>query len=216
MWGKQYEPDWWSLLALCGKASSKEQWPLPALLSERKLPLQFFPWCWIIQFLPIYLWCLSSCCPHAGAQREWIWVSPCMGPLRGSAWDSRSFHLSQSQSPLVFTTKSYGTGTLGWGGLVWGWDPSLLGGTSASQDISPSFYLPHIGVGPACFAFCSSYNSWCGFFFNSVVVGLLFSSVYSHSEWLLFCSLVVILMWLWEEVSTMFISSATLTVSDKG
>ena len=40
-----------------------------------KAALQLLPWCWIIQFLPVYLWCLSVCCPWAGAQRKWVQVS---------------------------------------------------------------------------------------------------------------------------------------------
>ena len=34
----------------------------------------------------------------------------------------------------------------------------------------------------------SSYQSWCGFFFNSIVVGLPFSSVSDGSKWWLFSS----------------------------
>ena len=41
---------------LCqGKGSEKEQWFLPARLSEKKLPLQLLPWCETIQFLPYAL-----------------------------------------------------------------------------------------------------------------------------------------------------------------
>ena len=29
-------------------------------------------------------WCLLNCCPGAGAQSEWVWVSLCEGPLRGT------------------------------------------------------------------------------------------------------------------------------------
>ena len=40
-----------------------------------KLP----PWCQTLQFLSVYHWCLSSYYPDTGAQREWVWVSPCVG-----------------------------------------------------------------------------------------------------------------------------------------
>ena len=68
----------------------------------------------------------------------WHWSSEgvsqiglCMGILRVTAWDSRSFCLPQPQSPLVFTGKSYGDlpsshWNPGLGGPVWGWDLSLL------------------------------------------------------------------------------------------
>ena len=51
-WGKQCEPDWWSLrygihllaLWLCvAEGSEEEQWPLPTILSGRKLSLSSHP-----------------------------------------------------------------------------------------------------------------------------------------------------------------------------
>lgn len=42
-----------------------------------------------------------------------------------------------------------------------------------------------------------SYQSQRGFFFNSIVVGLLFSWISGGFEWWLLCSLLVILMWMW-------------------
>ena len=81
---------WHCLSPLCvcveGEWSAKEQWPLSALMSCRKLPHQLSPLCQIIQFLPVCLWCLLSCCPNAITQRKWISVSLCMGCLRGTAW----------------------------------------------------------------------------------------------------------------------------------
>ena len=50
-----------------------------------------------------------------------------------------------------------------------------------------------------------SYQSWCGFFFNSILVGLPFILICDGSEWWLFCTVVVILMWLCEEVSRVFL-----------
>ena len=69
--------------------------------------------------VPPCIFLLLSCCYRAGAQREWVLVSLCGGPLRGTAWDSRSLHLTRPQSPLVFTADAMGTspgsGALGWG-----------------------------------------------------------------------------------------------------
>ena len=45
----------------------------------------------------------------------------------------------------------------------------------------------------------------------SLVVRLLFSYILGGSTWCLFYSLVVILVWLWEDVSTVFTYSAILT-----
>ena len=65
-----------------------------------------------------------------------------------------AFCLTEPQSPLVFTARSYGDFSSwhwnpGLGGLIWGWDTSLLRGKLHSQDIHPDFYPPHVGMGPA-------------------------------------------------------------------
>ena len=113
------------LAALCGKGSSKDQPLLLPQVSGRKLPLHLSPWCQAIHFLPMCLWCLASSWPGYGHQRQWVWVSPCMDPWRGTAWDSRSFHLPQPQSLLFCTARSYGDFSpwhwnLGLEGRVWG------------------------------------------------------------------------------------------------
>nr|KAF6450428.1 hypothetical protein HJG59_008322 [Molossus molossus] len=79
-----------TLPALWGKGSPKEQWPPPVHLSRRKLPLQPSPQCRTTQFFLLCLWCLSSCLPHAGAQREQVRGSLCVNPLKGTAWGSNS------------------------------------------------------------------------------------------------------------------------------
>ena len=66
-----------------------------------------------------------------------------------------AFCLTEPQSPLVFTARSYGDFSSwhwnpGLGGLIWGWDTSLLRGKLHSLDIHPDFYPPHVGMGPAC------------------------------------------------------------------
>ena len=45
---------------------------------------QLLPWFQTLQFLPL-------CHPITEAQREWFWVSPCVGSFRGTALDSRNF-----------------------------------------------------------------------------------------------------------------------------
>ena len=97
---------------------------------QKKAAFQLSHWCYAVQFVHI-LWCLSICCPHAGALREYVWVSLCLSCLRVSARESSSFCLLKPQSPLVFTARSYGDFSSwhwnpGLGVLVWCWDPSLL------------------------------------------------------------------------------------------
>ena len=160
------------------------------------------------------LWCLSSC-TCAVVQREWAQVSPWSGPLRWFFWDSRN-PVSLSPDPCWFLqpgvmgTYLTGPGTLGWGCSC---GPGLLApqGELCSSDIHPDFYPPLLGVGQAIQCLHPAFYSWCGFFFNSIVVGLPFSKISGSSEWWLFCSVVVILMWLWEEASTVFMYAIVLT-----
>ena len=100
------------------------------------------------------------------------------------------------QPSLVFTARSYGDLSSchwnpGLGGLVWGWDSSLLRYPS-------QIFIHHMWV-------CDqhvprlhlSYLDGCGFF-NSVVVRLPFNLVSDGSEWWLFSILVAVLLGLWE------------------
>ena len=95
-------------------------------------------------FLPVCHWCLPSCYPGTGAQREWVWISSCGGSLN-SPWV-----FSITQSLLVFAARSCGglssgTGALGSGSWFgWGWDSSL------PRYPSQIFYPTHMVVGPAC------------------------------------------------------------------
>lgn len=45
---------------------------------------------------------------RTGAQREWVLVCLCTGPVRITAWIYSSFQITQQQTPLVFTTRNYG------------------------------------------------------------------------------------------------------------
>ena len=169
-------------------------------LGESCPPPQFLPWCQAVRFLLICLRCLSLCCPHTGAQREWVWVSLRTGPWRGSARGSSSFCLPQPQCPLVFVARSYGDFS------SWPWSPGQ-GGFDPWLLRYPSWFLSttrgcrtslfHISTPPA--------QSQCGFFCNSVVVGLPFSLISDGSEWWWFYHLVVILMRLCEEVRLVYL-----------
>ena len=86
-----------------------------------------------------------KCCSHAGAQREWVQVSLCIGPLRGVAWYLRRLHLLQPQYSWDFITGSYGDFSsclwnCGLEDLVCGWDSLLFRGDLHSQDISLDFH----------------------------------------------------------------------------
>ena len=83
-------------------------------------------------------------------------------------------------------------------GLVWGWDSSLL--RYPSQIFIPYLY---VGIAHSVSIPPTSLNG-CGFF-NSIVVRLSFNSVSKGSVWWLFYVLVVILVWLCEEASHVYL-----------
>ena len=132
---------------------------------------------------------------------SWYWssegVSLCLDSLRRTAWGSSSFfHWLNPHwflQPEVVGTKFPGTRTLGQGTGV-GWDP-------CSQRYPSRILSPTGGWGTSPFCACTPPSSLdgCGFF-NSTV-RLPFNSISDSSEWWLFYILVVILMWLCEEVS---------------
>ena len=79
-----------SSVVLCGEDSANGHGLCPPFCL-RETCLQLLPWCQTLHYLPVCHWYLSNCYPSAGAQREWVWVSPCVDSLRGTAWDSRNF-----------------------------------------------------------------------------------------------------------------------------
>ena len=168
------------------EGSEKGQWPLLALLPDTSLP-------------PCMPLCLSRCNPGAGVHKERVWVSPCVGSLRGTTWDSSSFFSWLSPcwflQPKIVGTYLPVTGTLGWGIWCGAWAP-------CSWDIYPKFLSTTRGCGTSPFYIFMSPTSLdgCGFF-KSVVVRLLFIMISDGSEWWFFYILVVILMWSCEEVS---------------
>ena len=132
------------LPALWEEGSEKEQQPMPALLSRRKLPPPS-----LTRMLDNSVSsCLSlmplNLLPHAGVQREWIQVRTCIGPFRETAWYSSSPLSPQTQSPLVFIARSYWhisswLWNPGLGSLGWDWELSLLKGSSAAKITLPIF-----------------------------------------------------------------------------
>ena len=93
-----------------------------------------------------------------------------------------------------------GSGSLGWGAGT----PHSLGWNSAAK-ISLWSFICYVWMWDRPISnLRPSYQSQCGFFFKSLVVGLPFSQISGGSEWWLFCSLVVILTWLWQDTNTAF------------
>ena len=187
-------------LWICGGRAQKGTLASACLSVWEKAAPQFWLLCQILKFLPI---CLSNCYPGAGAQREWVWVSPCLGFLRVTAWDSRSvFHWLNPHwflHPEIMGTYLSGTGSLGWGARCGA-------GVPCSQNVPPQF-LPATrvcGTSPFCFSVPPTIVNGCGFF-NSIVVSLPFNSILDSSEWRLFYSLAAILMWLCKEVSHVYL-----------
>ena len=129
------------------------------------------------------------------------------GPFKKKAWDSRSpdslsHSLDWLSQPEVMGASLPSTGPLGWD-----WDCPSGAGDSLLLRVTSAAKIPlwFLTATPWCrtswFTLCPSYQSSCGFF----------SYISGSSERWLFCSLVVILMWLWEVWSTAFTSSAILT-----
>lgn len=91
--------------------------------------------------------------------------SQCVGPLRGTTWDSSSLCFTQPQSLLVFTARRYRNF------CSWHWNPP-------QPRFPPHVKLPHVGLGPPCsmtrFEVFAPSTSLDGFFFNFLVVRLPF------------------------------------------
>ena len=165
---------------------------------EKAIP-QLSPWCQPLQLLPLCHWCLLRCYPSAGALSQWGWGSSCVGSLRGTAWNFKSF-FHQLNLCWFFATRNYGTLS------SWHWNPRLGSrcgaGTPHFQDIPPKFLFASCGCETSLFHASALHTSLCGCeFFNSIVVRLPFNSSSEGSEWWFFYNIVVILMWLCKEAS---------------
>ena len=197
---------------LCGSVGEgfrKGQWPLRDFLSGRKLSLGSC----------IDARHFSSSLYATGAFQLQLqyWRSEGVSLSKSVCWFFKrnclvlQKFLPLTQSLLDFTARIMGTylpgtGTLDW--VVW-----CRTGTPWSSDILPKFSSTTCECGTSLFHISVPPNSLdgCGFF-NSIVVRLPFNSISDVSEWWLFYILVVILMWLCEEV-IVFTYSAFLTRS---
>ena len=111
----------------------------------------------------------------------------CLGLQKLSV--SLSLNPSWFLQPEVMGVSLPGTGTLGWGGLVWVWDPSLPRGTSEAE-IFLLIFLHHtwFGMSPSP---SPLHLPVCRGFLTSLDVAPPCSRVLGGSE----CSLAVISMW---------------------
>ena len=116
-------------------------------VSEKDVP-QLSAWCQTLQFLPICYWCLLSYYPSAGAQMKWLWVSPCVGSSRGTAWDSTSFFHWLNPAGICIQKLT---------GLIFLALKPCVGGPGVRlrlffPKISLQYFYPHVDVGPGCSA----------------------------------------------------------------
>ena len=116
---------------------------------------QLLPWCQTLHFLSLCHWCLLSCYPGAGAQREWVLSKSVCGFFKGHCLGLQKF-LPLTQSPLVFAARSSeDLPSWHWNpGLVdlgWGWDSWFPRYFSSifihytwmwDQPVCVSFFLP--------------------------------------------------------------------------
>ena len=156
-------------VALWGKVQKRDNGLCPPFSVWEKAVPQHSPWCQILQFFPVCCWCLSSCYPVAGAQREWVWVSLCVDCLRGTAWDLRSFfhqlNLHWCLQPEVMGTYLPSVECLAEGPGV--------GLTPCSWDIPSEFLSTTRACGTSPFCISTPLTNLDGYsFFNSIVVRL--------------------------------------------
>ena len=164
---------------------------------EEAVP-QLSLWCQTLWFLPIYHWCPSHCCPSAGAQT----VSLCKSMCHVRPFKRRDLRILQFLLPPnshwflqrgVMGTYLPGTGALGW--VVWC-------GAGPLTPKTPLFYIHHMWVWDQLVpSFCVSTLLFFLHIWNSLVVDIHTARFSNGSKWWSFYILVVILLWLYEEVS---------------
>ena len=129
---------------------------------------------------PCMPWCLSSCCPCTRVKQEWVWISLCVGPLIGTAWESSSLfhwlHLYWFLQPVTTETYLPNTRTLGWGSWCGAPEISLLIFIHHTWVWDQPIPHLHVSAPPTSL-------DGCGFFFNSVDAGPPFNSISASSEW---------------------------------
>ena len=105
-------------------------------------------------------------------------MRPCLGSLRGLLGAPE---VSSTDSiPIGFCRQEL------WGLIslaleTWAEGPGVGLGLLAPEKALPYFYPPHVGVGPACSTSTPPTSLDGCNFFNSVVVGLPFNSIYDGS-----------------------------------
>ena len=178
-WGwANCESGWWSLKydthlpALWEEGSSEEQWPLPALLSGRKLPVPASSHRRARLFsssLYVSAALVLEFKGNAGGQ-----VSLCADPLRGTSWDSRSPMFHSATIPTGFYSQNL------WGLLFlalesWARRPGMGQGPLLPRYPS-QFLSPTHGSGTSPFhVLAISYQSQYGILFFLVFCYLLIS-----------------------------------------
>lgn len=183
-------PIWHLSLGPVWGGLTKETMASPSIAVWEKVAPQALVWSQTIESLFICPQCLSSCCPHAVSQMEWVPVSLCTGLLRGTPWDSSSLSLPQLQFPLVLQPGVMGLLFMApkpWaGGPAVGLGPFTPKGSPPQWKYYSWFLFITHGCGTSLFLAFVSPTHQCGF----------------HSFWLqvvlndAFYSLVLILIWL--------------------
>ena len=141
---------------------------------------QLLPWCQTPQFISVCHWCLSSCCPSAGAPNEWVWLSLCVGCLKRTAWDSRSSSTDSIRADLC-SQKLWRIIFLAlepWAG----WHGVGLGLLVPKISLPNFVWTYRYRTSLFCISVPPTILDRCGFF-NSIVVRLPFNSVSDGSEW---------------------------------
>lgn len=120
--------------------------------------------------------------------------------------DNPNTNLWFSQTAVV-ETHLPSTGAPGWGSWCGVRTSHSSRGTSGAKITIPWVWgqpIPRL---------CPPHLSQGGFFYVFLVIAFPFSQTLGGSQWWLFCTLVVVLMRLWEKVSMAFMSSTILTRS---
>ena len=120
-----------------GEGSEKGQWPMPAFLSVRKLcqvralmPDTSVPPCMPLVPFKLLPWCWSS-------EGVSLSMRPCVGSLKGTAWDSRS--LFQQLNPCWFSQLE----------VMGTYLPGVGLGLLVPEISLSNFSPPHVDVRPA-------------------------------------------------------------------
>ena len=173
MWSFRLPPVW-------GEGSAKGQWPLLTRMPDTSLS----PYMPLVPFKLPPRWQSSEGASLSRWVCEWVsWEELPGAPAAPSTNPVPTCLHSQKLWGLIFLA-------------LGSWD----GGPGVGLGLLPNFYLLGCVASPFCVRAPPTSLDGCGFF-NSVVVRLPFNLISDIPEWWLFCILLIILMWLREEVS---------------